>query len=164
MFLKDDRKLSTTDWVKKLTQIAHKVVPTATAVVVPSTGQTGGNKQPIDFIVSDITGGDPTAWAQKVLGLLKSIPGATSVNSSGTTLAPEVSIEFNRAKMQALNVSLGSAAAAAGAAFGGDVATQFETPAGLEQVQVIYPLAAQTTLASLGAIPIRAQNGAIVHS
>jgi HAE1 family hydrophobic/amphiphilic exporter-1 len=58
---------------------------------------------------------------------------------------------------------LGSAAAAAGAAFGGDVATQFETPAGLEQVQVIYPLTDQTQLASLGAVPIRSQNGSIVH-
>jgi HAE1 family hydrophobic/amphiphilic exporter-1 len=149
--------------VRRFGQIAHRVVPNAVAVVVPSTGQTGGNKQPIDFIVSDITGGDPTQWAQKVLGLLRSIPGATSVNSSGTALAPEISIEFNRAKMQALDVSVGSAAEAAGAAFGGDVATQFETPAGLEQVQVIYPLTDQTALASLGQIPIRAQTGAIVH-
>jgi HAE1 family hydrophobic/amphiphilic exporter-1 len=65
--------------------------------------------------------------------------------------------------MQALDVSLGSAAQAAGAAFGGDVATQFETPAGLEQVQVIYPLNDQTALQSLGQIPIRSQTGAIVH-
>ena len=163
IFLKDDRKFGTTEWVRRLTQIAHRTVPNATAVVVPSTGQTGGNKQPIDFIVSDITGGDPTAAAGRVLALLKTIPGATSVNSSGTSLAPEVSVEFDRAKMQALDVSLGSAAQAAGAAFGGDVATQFETPAGLEQVQVIYPLSDQTELAALGQVPIRSQNGSIVH-
>lgn len=163
IFLKDDRKYSTADWVRRLTRIAHQTVPTATAVVVPSTGQTGGNKQPIDFIVSDITGGDPTPEAERVLALLKSIPGATSVNSSGTSLAPEVSVEFDRAKMQALNVSLGSAAQAAGAAFGGDVATQFETPAGLEQVQVIYPLTDQHELQALGQVPIRSLNGSIVH-
>ncbi len=163
IFLKDDRKDSTAQWVRRLTGIARRAVPQAIAVVVPSTGQTGGNKQPIDFIVSDITGGDPTPWAAKVLDLLRSIPGATSVNSSGTSLAPEVSVEFNRAKMQALNVSLGSAAQAAGAAFGGDVATQFETPAGLEQVQVIYPLTDQTALKSLAQVPIRSQNGSIVH-
>ncbi len=163
IFLKDDRKFSTADWVPKLTAVAHRAAPDANTVVVPSTGQTGGNKQPIDFIVSDITGGDPTPYATKVLALLKSTPGATSVNSSGTSLAPEVSIEFNRQKMQALDVSLGSAAQAAGAAFGGDVATQFETPAGLEQVQVIYPLSDQTALQSLGEVPIRSQNGSIVH-
>jgi HAE1 family hydrophobic/amphiphilic exporter-1 len=163
IFLKDNRKFSTVQWVPKLAAVAHRAAPDAIAVVVPSTGQTGGNKQPIDFIVSDITGGDPTPYAIKVLALLKSTPGATSVNSSGTSLAPEVSIEFNRAKMQALDVSLGTAAEAAGAAFGGDVATQFETPAGLEQVQVIYPLNDQTALQSLGQIPIRSQTGAIVH-
>jgi len=104
-----------------------------------------------------------TSGATRVLALLKTIPGATSVNSSGTSLAPEVSVMFNRSKMQALNVSLGSAAQAAGAAFGGDVATQFETPAGLEQVQVIYPLTDQHELQSLGQVPIRSQNGSIVH-
>ena len=163
IFLKDDRKASTAEWVRRFAQLAQRTIPNVTAVVVPSTGQTGGNRQPIDFIVSDITGGDPTAAAERVLALLRSIPGATSVNSSGTALAPEVSVEFNRAKMQALDVSLGSAAQAAGAAFGGDVATQFETPAGLEQVQVIYPLSDQTELQSLGAVPIRSQNGSIVH-
>jgi HAE1 family hydrophobic/amphiphilic exporter-1 len=74
-----------------------------------------------------------------------------------------VSIEFDRARAQALDVDIGSAAQAAGAAFGGAVATQFETTAGLEQVQVIYPTADQSDLEVLRQIPIRAQNGAIVH-
>ena len=63
-----------------------------------------------------------------------------------TQLAPEISIQFDRNKAQALGVDLGDAAQAAGAAFGGDVATQFETTAGLEQVQVIYPQSYQTSL------------------
>jgi HAE1 family hydrophobic/amphiphilic exporter-1 len=164
IFLKDDRVHDTEYWVHRIAQIAHRSLPAdVTTVVVPSTGQTGGNKQPIDFIVSDTSGGDPTAAAQKVLALLARTPGATNVNSSGTSLAPEISVEFDRAKMQALDVSLGEAAEAAGAAFGGDVATQFETPAGLEQVQVIYPLDDQHALDALGNVPIRAQNGSIVH-
>jgi len=163
IFLKDDRKLPTDDWVKRFTQIARKTLPEAQSVVVPSTGTGGGNKQPIDFIVSDLHGGDPTAAAQKVVDLLKTIPGATSVNGSGTLLAPAVSLQFDRLKAQQLDVDLGAAAAAAGAAFGGDVATQFETPTGLEQVQVIYPTADQTELDTLRNMPIRAQNGSIVH-
>jgi len=163
IFLKDARKLSTTDWVPRFTKMCAQTVPEATAVVVPSTGTTGGNKQPIDFLVSDVTGGDPTAAAQKLVELLKKIPGATSVNGTGTLLAPQVSVEFDRDKMQALNVSLADAAAAAGAAFGGDVVTQFETPQGLEEVQVIYPLADQHELDSLKALPVRAAGGGIVH-
>jgi HAE1 family hydrophobic/amphiphilic exporter-1 len=163
VFLKDDRKRSTEYWAQQLSQIAHSVVPDARSVAVPSTGTGGGNGQPIDFIVSDLTGGDPTSAAEKVLNLLRTVPGATSVNSTGTQLGPEVSIEFDRARAQALDVDIGSAAQAAGAAFGGAVATQFETTAGLEQVQVIYPTADQSDLEVLRQIPIRAQNGAIVH-
>ena len=36
------------------------------SVVVPATGTGGGNAQPLDVLVTDITGGDPTPYAQKV--------------------------------------------------------------------------------------------------
>jgi HAE1 family hydrophobic/amphiphilic exporter-1 len=164
VFLQDSRAHSTDYWVGQFKSMARKVLPSdVIASVVPSSGTGGGNAQPIDFLVSDLTGGDPTPYALQVYNLLRAVPGATSVNSSASTLAPEVSVVFNRQKAQALDVNLGSAAAAAGAAFGGDVATQFETPSGLEQVQVIYPAADQTSLANLSAIPIRANNGDIVH-
>jgi len=163
IFLNDNRKFSTNEWVRRIKKICDQTLAGVTNVVVPSTGTTGGNKQPIDWLVSDVTGADPTAAATKLLALLETTPGATSVNSTGTTLAPEISVEFDRQKMQALNVDLGTAASAAGAAFGGDVATQFETPQGLEQVQVIYPLADQHELDSLKAVPVRASNGGIVH-
>lgn len=164
VFLNDDRKHSTDYWVGQFRNLARKILPSdVTASVVPSSGTGGGNAQPIDFLVTDLTGGDPTPYAQQVYNLLKTVPGATSVNSSASTLAPEVSVVFNRQKAQALDVNLGDAAEAAGAAFGGDVATQFETPSGLEQVQVIYPASEQTSLTNLQAIPIRATNGDIVH-
>jgi len=163
IFLRDGRKHPTTFWVDAFRKDARRIAPQATTVVVPSTGTTGGNKQPIDFLVSDLTGGDPTDAAQKVLATLRTIPGATSVNSTGTSLAPQVSVEFDRTKMQALDIGLAGAAQAAGAAFGGDVATQFETPQGLEQVQVIYPLKDQHELDSLKVLPLRADNGSIVH-
>ena len=163
IFLKDERKDPTQTWVGRFKKMATQIVPGASTVVVPSTGTTGGNKQPIDLLVADVTGGDPTAAAQKVLALLMKIPGATNVNGTGTSLAPQISIQFDRTKAQALNVDLGTAATDAGAAFGGDVATQFETPQGLEQVQVIYPLEDQHTLDSLRALPIRSNSGSVVH-
>jgi len=163
VFLKDERKNPTDYWVTKIRDMARKTLPLAQTFVVPSTSTGGGNQQPIDLLVSDVTGGDPTPDAVKVFELLQKTPGATGVNSSGTVLAPQISILFDRAKAQALDVDLGTAATAAGAAFGGDVVTQFETPQGLEEVQVIYPLLYQTELESLREIPIRANNGQIVH-
>jgi HAE1 family hydrophobic/amphiphilic exporter-1 len=164
IFLVDDRKHSTSWWVHRYEDLVRNGFPNnVVASVVPSTGTSGGNKQPIDFLVSDLTGGDPTPQAQQVLALLEKTRGATSVNSSGTQLAPEISVNFDREKAQALGVDVGQAALAAGAAFGGDVATQFETTAGLEQVQIIYPSQDQTSLETLRNLPLRTANGAIVH-
>jgi HAE1 family hydrophobic/amphiphilic exporter-1 len=163
VYLKDNRAQSTDYWVGALRSLGRKTLPNASVVVVPSTGQGGGNKQPIDYLVTSLTGADPTADAQRVLDVLAATPGAASANSSGTQLAPQVSVVFDRLKATALDVDLGTAAQDAGAAFGGVVATQFETPQGLEEVQVIYPVSDQSELQALAAIPIRAQNGAIVH-
>ena len=163
VFLKDNRSVSTDEWVARFRKIAKKEVPGAQTVVVPVTGTGGGNAQPIDYLVTDVTGGDPTAAAVEVLGILEHTRGAVAANSSGTSLAPQVEVRFDRVKMQALDVSIDQAAAAAGAAFGGNLATQFETPQGLKQVQVIYPLAFANEVDALKAIPIRAGNGSIVH-
>jgi HAE1 family hydrophobic/amphiphilic exporter-1 len=164
VWLKDNRKHSTSYWVSEFQKLAKTSFPPGvTVVVVPSTGTSGGNSQPVDYLVTDLTGGDPTPYAQKVLDALRSVKGATSVNSSGTALTPEISIVFNREKAEALGVDVGQAAQAAGAAFGGNVATQFETSAGLEQVQVIYPPAYQTDLSVLRNVPIRSSNGSIVY-
>jgi HAE1 family hydrophobic/amphiphilic exporter-1 len=164
IWLKDGRKHSTNYWLGQFREIVKKnLPPDVQAVVVPSTSTTGGNAQPIDFLVTDVTGGDPTPYAQKVLALLAKVPGATSVNSTGTQLAPEISIQFDRNKAQALGVDLGQAAEAAGAAFGGNVATQFETTAGLEQVQVIYPQSYQTSIDILKSVAIRSSSGGIVY-
>jgi hydrophobic/amphiphilic exporter-1 (mainly G- bacteria), HAE1 family len=164
VFLKDARKHPTSYWVTQFQQMANRNFPSGVlSVAVPSTGTGGGNAQPIDVLVTDLSGGDPTPFASKVLALLKSVKGATSVNSSGTQLAPELSVQFDRPKAQALDVDLGQAAQAAGAAFGGNVATQFETPQGLEQVQVIYPLSEQTRVSGLRDVAIRTQDGSIVY-
>ncbi|MFZ0365718.1 MAG: efflux RND transporter permease subunit [Candidatus Cybelea sp.] len=164
LWLKDDRKHSTGYWVTQVTQIAQKTLPRSVqAVVVPATSTQGGNAQPVDLLVTDLTGGDPTSYAQKVETLLQHVPGATSVNSTGSQLAPEIDIQFDRNKAQALGVDLGQAAQAAGAAFGGNLATQFETTAGLEQVQVIYPQADRASIEQLKSVAIRSSTGGIVY-
>ena len=94
---------------------------------------------------------------------MQKVRGATSVNSTGTQQAPEISVQFDRKKAQALGIDVGQAAIDVGAAFGGDVATQFETTEGLEQVQVIYPSSYQTSIEQLRNIPLRSSTGSIVY-
>jgi hydrophobic/amphiphilic exporter-1 (mainly G- bacteria), HAE1 family len=164
VWLKDKPSHPTSYWVAQFRKIAQQGLPQGvTAVVVPSTATGGGNAQPIDFLVTDVTGGDPTPYAQKVTDLLRTVKGATSVNSTGTELGPEISIQFDRNKAQALGVDVGQAAEAVGAAFGGNVATQFETTAGLEQVQVIYPASYQTNFDVLKSVAVRSSSGGLVY-
>jgi hydrophobic/amphiphilic exporter-1 (mainly G- bacteria), HAE1 family len=164
IWLKDGRKHPTTYWVQQFKSIADKSLPNGVqAVVVPATSTGGGNAQPIDFLVTDVTGGDPTPYAQSVVALLQKVRGATSVNSTGTQLAPEISVQFDRNKAQALGVDLGQAAQAAGAAFGGNQITQLETTSGLEQVQVIFPESYRTNLDQLKSIAVRSAGGGIVY-
>jgi HAE1 family hydrophobic/amphiphilic exporter-1 len=163
LFLDDNRRHSTDYWVDKYTQLAHTVIPDASVVVIPATGTGGGNAQPVDELVTDLSGGDPTPYAYKVYQALEHTPGAKNVYSAASQLTPQVELRFDRARARALNVSVGSAATAAEAAFGGVIATQFNTPDGLEQVQVIYPIEDQTDLSAIAALPVRATNGSIVH-
>ena len=141
---------------------ARRLVPHATVVVVPGTSTTGGIAQPIDEVVS-ADSGDPGSAAQRIFGALRSTPGATDATTSGGTLAPQVEVQFNRDRARALDASIGTASTAIRAAFGGDIATQFIGPNGLEDVQVIYPYDSRQQLAGIASIPIRASGGSTIH-
>lgn len=163
IWLRDDRQHSTAYWVDEFRREARQVAGDVQPVVVPATGVGGGNAQPLDELVTDVAGGDPTAWANKVQTVLEGTPGARNVISSSQNLEPQMDVVFDRAKAQALNVSIGTAATAARAAFGGAIATQFETPDGLEQVQIIYPSQLRTNLNELANVPVRSNAGQIVR-
>jgi HAE1 family hydrophobic/amphiphilic exporter-1 len=162
VLLRDDRKQSTDENAKRMTSIAHRLVPTAKVVAVPATGTRGGNAQPIDVTVST-TRGEPDAYAQEIFQALSDTPGAINVNSSSQTLAPQFDIEFNRDRARALDVQIGLAAQAVRAAFGGTLATEFDTINGTKYVQVLYPMSYAYSEANLKNIPIRASNGNVVH-
>ncbi len=161
VWLRPDRATPTVAWVGTIGRIARETLPGALAIVVPETGH--GTGQPIDEIVSDRGGGDPTAAARAVYALMQRTPGAANVITSAAALAPQMSMVFDRAKARALDVSIATAATAARAAFGGALATQFETRDGIEQVQVIYPLADRRALAELASVQVRSGDGALVH-
>ncbi|MBV8354542.1 MAG: efflux RND transporter permease subunit, partial [Candidatus Eremiobacteraeota bacterium] len=162
LFLKANRQYSTSYWVPRIRAIARRAAPDGNPVAVPATGSTGGSTQPIDELVSDTSGGDPTKYALQVAQILEQTPGATNVNTSASTLSPQVDVQFDRDAARNLDVGIGTAATAVRAAFGGAVPTQVITSSGVMQVEVIYPLADQTNLGDVNAIPLRAGNGSIV--
>jgi hydrophobic/amphiphilic exporter-1 (mainly G- bacteria), HAE1 family len=164
IFLNDNRNTSTYAYVAQLMQRYAKIEPSATISVAAATQQGGGNQQQIDELVSSTGTTDPTSEAAKVFTALKDTPGATGVQNSVTNAAPQMEIDFNRAALQSLDVSIGTAAQAVEAAFGGDVASTIETPdRGLTDIEVMYPRTDQTSLETVLAIPLRAENGGIVR-
>ncbi|MDB5041907.1 MAG: acriflavin resistance protein [Candidatus Eremiobacteraeota bacterium] len=164
VFLRDDRSRPTDYYVKTLEERLPRVAPGANVTVAAAQTQGGGSAQPIDELVSTTNGRDPAPYAAKLFEVLRATPGATGVQNSESNAAPQMEVQFDRARLQALDVGTGTASQAVQAAFGGVIATQIETPdRGLTDVEVIYPHAAQTSLAAVLAIPVRAQNGSIVR-
>jgi len=159
--LRPDRHNSTDYWVDYIRTISQQTAPNANPVVIPATTTHGGNSQPIDFLVS-ATVGDVTPYAQKVYIALRETPGATNVNSSASSLAPQLNITFDKDAARRRNVDLAAMATAIRAAFGGVRATQFQTPDGLKDVQVTYPVSHQRTEADIKNIRVRSNTGEIV--
>jgi HAE1 family hydrophobic/amphiphilic exporter-1 len=163
LFLRYDRRHSTGFWVRRLRAMVARLSPSAHAVVIAASGTGGGSVQPIDEIVSLRDGRDPTAYARRVYEAIRFTPGTINVSSSARRLTPQLSVVFDRAMARTLDVSIGDAATAVEAAFGGAIASQFSTTNGLVYVQVIYPLAHLHDPRAILKIPIRALNGSIAH-
>ncbi len=162
VFLKTKRKHPTDYWSRILGRIGSQVAPSARVIAIPATGTGGGNSQPIDYLVTSADD-HPEKYAEQVAAALRETPGTANVNSSAEKLAPQIDIEFDRERARALGVNIGQAAAAIRAAFGGTLATQFDTARGTMYVQVLYPRAYQTSLAAVSAIPVRTITGNIAH-
>jgi len=159
IYLSTDHKTSTATYVEQLEQALTPMVPPNTLSVVQATQQGGGVQQPIDELVSTTDGSDPTAVSQRVYGALKATPGVIGAQDSASNAAPQVEVDFDRVKLQQLDVSVGTAAQAVQAAFGGDEATQIETATnGLTEILVQYPIPYQNSLAALLNIPLRSQD------
>jgi hydrophobic/amphiphilic exporter-1 (mainly G- bacteria), HAE1 family len=162
VFLKPSRRRSTDFWAPALGRIAQQVAPTARVVSIPATGTGGGNAQPIDYLITS-TDDHPEAYEPAVAEALRETPGTLNVNSSAEQLAPQIDIGFDRDRARVLGINIGQAAAAIRAAFGGTLATQFNTSRGTKYVQVLYPRDFQTSIGTVSRIPIRTLGGTLAH-
>jgi HAE1 family hydrophobic/amphiphilic exporter-1 len=162
VFLKPNRRRSTNFWAPALGRIAQEVAPTARVVSIPATGTGGGNAQPIDYLITS-TDDHPEAYEPRVTQALRETPGTLNVNGSAEQLAPQIDIEFDRDRARVLGINIGQAAGAIRAAFGGTLATQFNTSRGTKYVQVLYPRDFQTSIATVSNIPIRTLGGSLAH-
>ncbi len=164
IFLSPTHRGTTAEIAARIQRAALDYVPRGTVVTaIPATSIDGGTQQPIDEVITVADGSDPTQYAAAVEKAMVDASGAVDVTSTATALSPQVSVIFNRDRARVLNISIGTAATAIRAAFGGVIATQFTGTNGLKDVQVIYPLRDRTRLADIAAIPLRSSSGGVVH-
>jgi HAE1 family hydrophobic/amphiphilic exporter-1 len=162
VFLLQDRTHSTNDLARQMTALGRRLVPDARVIAIPATGPGGGNAQPIDVSITS-TRGEPDAYAPQIIEALQNTPGTANVNSSSLRYSPQIDIQFNRDRARALDLDIATASTAVRSAFGGTLATQFDTENGTKYVQVLYPRADQTSLRALQQIALRTRSGQIVH-
>jgi HAE1 family hydrophobic/amphiphilic exporter-1 len=163
VFLQVGKHASSSDWLAGFLPKARALVPTASFTAIPSTGITGGTQQPINYVV-----GAPTAQldrvARKVYDAMKRTPGTANVSVSSLEPMPNVDVEFDRNAARATGVDIGASATALRAAFGGVIATRYSSPYGSQDVQVVYPFDARTSLRALANIPLRSTSGNVVYA
>jgi len=162
VFLRTDRHTSTTTVAQRLQHQIEQALPHTLVAAIPATSMDGGLEQPLSYSVTALQG-DASAAAARVTTALMHTRGAVNVTSSASALSPQLSVTFDRERARALSATIGTGASAVAAAFGGTIATQFTGPDGLKDVIVTYPLAAQNSVASLLAIPLRTSSGSIIH-
>lgn len=162
IFLTDNHSLTTAVWAQRFGAMARKIAPGAKILSVAATGMGGGSQQQIDYLVTSADD-QPGKYVPEVMQALEETPGAIDVNSSALNMAPQLDIDFNRDRARALNINIGTAAAAIRAAFGGTLAAQIQTSHGVKYVQVLYPRSFQTSLATLLALPLRTNGGSIIR-
>ncbi|HZT11845.1 MAG TPA: efflux RND transporter permease subunit [Candidatus Baltobacteraceae bacterium] len=162
-FLRVGKGASTADWLATLLPRAHKLLPGASITAIPSTGITGGTQQPINYVVS-APPAKLDAVARSVYAAMRQTPGTANVTDSALEPMPNVDVEFNRDAARATGVDIGTAANALRAAFGGVIATQYSSPYGSQDVQVVYPFDSRDSLRALASIPIRSTNQGLVYA
>ncbi len=161
-FLNIDKHHSSAGWVQSMLPNAQKLLPSAAILAIPATGINGGTQQPISYVV----GAPPQsldATARRVYDIARNTPGTANVTVSSLDPMPNVDIAFDRGAAQTLGVDIGTAATAIRSAFGGVVATQYSSPVGSQDVQVVYPFDQRDSLLALAQIPIRSTTQKIVH-
>ena len=162
VFLVDNPKRTTLQWVTQLNKLATREYPGAKPAAIPATGTGGGNAQPIDYVITS-NDDQPEKYAPQILDALKKTPGTLNPNDSLANLQPQVDVTFDRERARALGIDIATAANAVRASFGGTQAAQFETSLGTQYVQVTYPQSAQTSTTSIADIPIRTRAGNLAY-
>ncbi|MBV9972208.1 MAG: efflux RND transporter permease subunit, partial [Candidatus Eremiobacteraeota bacterium] len=163
VYVKVGKHQTSAGWIADMLPRAHQLLPNTQILAIPATSTTGGTQQPINYVVNAPAGTLDT-YGPKIYEALVNTPGAQNPSFSSLQPMPNVDVTFDRDRARALGIPIGTAASAVQTAFGGTIATQYTTPYGAQDVQVVYPLQDRNSLRLLEQIPLRSSGGSVVHA
>jgi len=155
-----NHRAATNDVIRQIRQLAY-LVPGA-VLTVAGEGDSGSGGDPIFYTISG-PDDELQANADKLAGLIRSIPGTVNVQTGTESETDRLNINIDSAKCALLGVSPGTAATAARVAIGGAVATRVRTDSGLVDVRVQLPAAYRNRLADVEKIQVRANDGVSLY-
>jgi HAE1 family hydrophobic/amphiphilic exporter-1 len=156
VWLDKNHRKATDATIEKLRGIFPKLAPGAVVTVSERGG--GGSGAAISYTLS---GPDDKidAAADRLASYIRSIHGATNVQTGAELEAPRLNIHIDPAKAAVVGVSPGAAAQVARIAVGGVVATRVRTESGLIDVRLEYPLADRNSIEEIRRIAVRSNDG-----
>jgi hydrophobic/amphiphilic exporter-1 (mainly G- bacteria), HAE1 family len=119
----------------------------------------GGRGQPIRINVQGPEHSRVKLAAERVLEVVRTVPGVAEPNSSEEGNIPQLDVRVNRQEAWRSGVGVGSIAATLAPLFAGQRATRWEDPQGYSHdVVVIYPDSMRTSATDVAGIPVLSQN------
>jgi hydrophobic/amphiphilic exporter-1 (mainly G- bacteria), HAE1 family len=130
-----------------------------TAALLEGASIFGGRGQPIRINVQGPEHSRVKLAAERVLEVVRTVPGVAEPNSSEEGNIPQLDVRVNRQEAWRAGVGVGSIASTLAPLFAGQRATRWEDPQGYSHdVVVIYPDSMRTSAADVAGIPVLSQN------
>ncbi len=117
---KKDRDVSSDIYAAKIKQELETILVGAKVKTVPVNLMGMAQRAPVEMIVTGSDLDSVTAFSERVLEKLKTIPGASEAKLSAESGNPEISVQVDRDKMAALGLSLQTVGATMQLAFNGN--------------------------------------------
>ncbi|MCX7705991.1 MAG: efflux RND transporter permease subunit [bacterium] len=151
--LKDKRKKSTETIIEELKPFIAGIPGTITIAPQRTIGG-AGSRPPLEFYVTGTNEKEVIQVSQQLLGLMKSIPGISDVDSSYKPGKPEISFAVKRDQLAEYNLSSNQVAMVCRAALEGIVPTKFRMGDNEYDIRVTIPENIKSDIKYLENLPV----------
>ena len=142
---KSERDISTTVLAARLKRDLERELIDASVTTVPI-GIVGAQAAPLQMTVTGNTFEEAMAYAQAAESLLRTVEGATEIETSVEEGNPEISVNVDRDKMTSLGLNVATVGQTLRTAFSGNTDNKFRTGSNEYDINIIFDEAARNNI------------------